>query len=302
MCKTIEMIGKKFNKWTVISESESKNGKRYNCVCECGNTGVVRGTSLRNNTSKSCGCIKADKGPKLSLVGEKFGMLYVDSIAYNKNGVYYYNTICACGNEKIIRGTGLTYSGTKSCGCLQKSKASVANTKHGMYKSREYNIYNHIKNRCYNQSSNGYNNYGGRGIKMCDRWLESFENFYEDMGDVPPNYSIERLNVNGNYEQSNCIWADNSTQARNKRNSLIITIDDNSMCFEDWKKYFNCGTTTLPPMLKALKLIGHKVILKDFGYNNSKTFNKLKEILDADNNGDNDWHDLVTIGTGNVVD
>lgn len=88
---------------------------------------------------------------------------------------------------------------------------------HGMRHTREYNIWGAMKTRCYNSNTRAYENYGGRGIKICDRWLESFSNFYEDMGSSPEGYSIDRINNDGNYEPLNCRWTDATTQSINQR-------------------------------------------------------------------------------------
>jgi hypothetical protein len=92
-------------------------------------------------------------------------------------------------------------------------------TRNGMH-PREYESWSGAKKRCTNPNTVGYKNYGGRGISMCERWFNSFENFFADMGICPDNFSIERVNNDGNYEPSNCIWADRKTQANNTRRSL----------------------------------------------------------------------------------
>lgn len=88
---------------------------------------------------------------------------------------------------------------------------------HGMTKSKEYSAWHHMKDRCLNPNDANYGIYGGRGIKICDKWIDSFLKFYEDMGDRPEGTSLDRIDVNGNYEPSNCRWANSVTQARNQR-------------------------------------------------------------------------------------
>jgi hypothetical protein len=135
---------------------------------------------------------------------------------------------CDCGVMKDVVLIDLTTQNTKSCGCYEKERQIESNTKHSEASYRnnklttEYRTWVGMKVRCYNPNRKDYKNYGGREskpIKVCDRWLNSFENFLEDMGRKPgPEYSIDRIDFNGNYEPSNCRWADKITQARNKRN------------------------------------------------------------------------------------
>jgi hypothetical protein len=132
--------------------------------------------------------------------------------------------LCECGNKVITRFQYYKSNHTKSCGCLKSFFISEVNVKHshssnnGVKKtSREYNSWGSMKNRCYNPKNNRWNSYGGRGIKVCDRWLNSFENFLEDMGERPNGCSIDRIDPNGNYEPNNCRWATSKEQGKNKR-------------------------------------------------------------------------------------
>ena len=90
-------------------------------------------------------------------------------------------------------------------------------TKHGLSCTKTFALYYNMKQRCFNSNNDKYPDYGGRGITVCESWVDSISNFHKDMGDCPEGYSIERIDVNGNYEPSNCIWADDTTQSRNKR-------------------------------------------------------------------------------------
>lgn len=131
---------------------------------------------------------------------------------------------CECGNSIEIRLTSLKTGYAKSCGCLTRiqSKKNLDRKTHGMSKSRIYNVWSAMKERCYDKRNKSYKNYGGRGIKVCDRWLNSFENFYQDMGERPSSeYSIDRIDVNGDYEPSNCKWSTAKEQANNRRNGHI---------------------------------------------------------------------------------
>lgn len=143
--------------------------------------------------------------------GQKFGRLMVTGYTGRKRGLHYeVLCLCECGNILETATTSLVQGSRVSCGCHQ--------IKHGMCDSQEYSSWKGMKSRCYVTSNARYHDYGGRGIEVCERWRNSFENFYADMGGKPtPLHSIEREDVNGHYEPGNCVWATPAEQSRNKR-------------------------------------------------------------------------------------
>lgn len=151
----------------------------------------------------------------------------------------YWLCKCECGSEKEIEASSLREGTSKSCGCVKKENAKNLNLSHGMYRSAQYKAWQKMKERCLNPNVERYPNYGGRGITVCKRWLESFENFYEDMGDKPtPQHSIDRKDVNGNYEKDNCRWVTNQEQHYNKTNTLYVRYkNENKSLSELCKKY-----------------------------------------------------------------
>lgn len=174
------------------------------------------------------------------LTGETFRLLTVKSRAdNNKHGKSVWNVTCSCEDktESKVVGSNLTSGHTQSCGCLQVKSVTKLNTTHGLSKKPEYKTWLKMKARCLNPNNDSYESYGGKGIEVCDRWLESFENFYLDMGEKPKGkYSIDRLFPEGHYEPSNCRWATTKQQARNKSTTVLIKWIGREQCLMDWAK------------------------------------------------------------------
>lgn len=131
--------------------------------------------------------------------------------------------LCTCGSECVVRACHLLSGNNKSCGCLKRNVLGDASRTHGMansritgYKSRTYGIWQAMRGRCLNPNNSRWGSYGGRGITICSQW-DSFEQFLQDMGEAPDGLTLERKDVNGNYEPTNCVWATWVEQAKNKR-------------------------------------------------------------------------------------
>lgn len=132
---------------------------------------------------------------------------------------------CACGTHREVLANSLTRGKSTGCGCRQYQELGKRLTKQGHSKtsieSRTYRSWKHIKQRCYNENRKDYKYYGGRGITLCDRWYDSFNNFLADMGECPPRLTIDRIDNDGNYEPVNCRWTTMKIQNQNKRGNWV---------------------------------------------------------------------------------
>lgn len=161
---------------------------------------------------------------KINLTGHRFGRLVVISEAPHGPKSTIWLCRCDCGQSTFIKMGNLVSGNTKSCGCLMKelsgARGKVQFTTHGMSKSREFTSWRGMIKRCTNPNNDHYKNYGGRGITVCERWLHSFEDFYEDMGIRPFGMTLDRKDTNGNYCKDNCKWSTPKEQANNRRNRI----------------------------------------------------------------------------------
>ena len=157
---------------------------------------------------------------------------------------------CACGHERAVRGTGLTRGRSKSCGCDKRWRMTCRLTKHGRARSSLYRIRQYMLQRCYNPKHTNYRDYGGRGIKVCDRWRESFENFLADVGERPsPKHSLDRIKNDGDYEPGNCRWATRKEQHRNMRSNIRLVVNGRQVCLVDLENLPNATRHNLKKML-----------------------------------------------------
>lgn len=214
--RRMKLEGKRFGSWTVLSYA---GNAMYLCQCECGLQKEVARRSL-GVCSSSCGCSRFT-----NLTGKTFGRWLVvgagviDGDAYGRGRIYC--CVCVCGTERSLRADSLLSGDSSSCGCLCAQLSSIRERTHGHTANNTrtpiYRSWEAMRRRCCNHNAHNYGDYGGRGIRVCQRWLDSFENFLADMGPRPEGTTLNRIDNDGNYEPDNCEWATPKVQSNNRR-------------------------------------------------------------------------------------
>lgn len=190
------------------------------------------------------------------LVGQVFGRLTVVERAANKGDKARWLCKCVCGGETNVSTAGLTTGKTRSCGCLRRESIAGVNASHGMSGTTEYATWAHIKYRCYSPKDKQYHDYGGRGIKVCERWRDSFEAFFADMGLKPsPELEIDRKDNDKHYScgkhdecdecarngwEPNCHWATKEQNCNNKRDNVLVAAFGETKTAAEWDKDPRC--------------------------------------------------------------
>lgn len=220
--KVLEFIGK------------NKSGTpKWKCRCSCGKEFVANTTQLLKLQKTNCFSPNHDK-----IVGKKFGKLIATSDFILDKGHRKFLCNCDCGNITYVDSYHLLSGHTKSCGCLMKEGTNKSNYRHGMTNTRIHRIWSTIIGRIKYKSHTSYRNYGGRGISVCSEW-EVFENFYKwsmENG-YRDDLTIDRIDVNGNYEPSNCRWITYKEQANNTRTNKYIEYNGEEKTISEWADY-----------------------------------------------------------------
>jgi hypothetical protein len=185
---------------------------------------------------------------KRRMIGKRFGRWIIDSL-HNLAPGKKWNCICDCGTEKSVYEYSLKNGSSQSCGCLTRDRSIETHSTHnGTYKP-EYRVWAAMKSRCSNPKDLSFHNYGGRGIKVCESWL-SFENFYTDMGPCPKGLELDRINNDGNYEPGNCEWVTKSANDRNRRNTLMLTLNGVTKAMKTWSEEYGIPHHTVRYRIK----------------------------------------------------
>lgn len=265
MPKFIDLTGQKFGRLTVLKrlDNHEKNGVLYLCECSCGKIVEKLARDLSRAKEPSCGCARREA--KIDLTGKRFGRLTVLEWIPSARGNARWLCRCDCGTEKVVNGKSLRNGHSKSCGCYQREEVSqrmrnltpeekrkYARYSHHMSDSRIYRIYAGMKGRCYGPSNTHYEYYGGRGIKMCDEWLDDFMNFYEwaMANGYEDHLTIDRIDVNGNYCPENCRWATRKEQLNNTRQNRFLKFNGETHTVKEWADITGINVSTLRRRLK----------------------------------------------------
>ena len=250
MAKFKDLTGQKFGKLTVIKRVENhilpcgNSICRYLCQCECVNTIEVNRNNLTQGYIKSCGCLKIK-----DLTGQKFGKLTViKCVGKNKQHNLLWLCQCECGNLKVTSSSNLIREHTKSCGCLQHTRTITKE------EDKLAKVLYGIRERCNNPNHKEYKNYGGRGIKVCEEWdnLNNFREWALNSG-YREGLTIDRINVNGNYEPNNCRWVSMKVQQNNRRNNHYITYRGETHTLMEWSEITGINYDCLKTRINTLK-------------------------------------------------
>lgn len=172
----------------------------------------------------------------VDIINKKFTRLLVIERTNNIGNKTAYRCVCDCGAKVVVTYDKLSRGSTKSCGCYSKDVNRERLTTHGMQDTRLYSIWKSMKNRCSNKKYHRYRDYGGRGIFVCEEWMESFENFNEWAlaNGYRDELTIERADNNGSYSPNNCKWSTLHEQMRNTRHNVWLTYKGETKILQDW--------------------------------------------------------------------
>lgn len=267
----IDLSGNQYDGFTVIRKGSGRytSGGQYKttwiCKCDyCGSEFEADSQSIRRNSIKSCGCMRYNKvsnSKRLKLEGKRFGRLIVVKwipFEERKNKKKIWLCQCDCGNFIEVETGKLQTCHTRSCGCLKneyKSKIGDLNKKYTHHGDKKlYGVYKAMLERCYNPQNRRYKDYGGRGVKVCDLWQGEFG--YDEFAKWALNngrkdgLTIDRIDVNGNYEPSNCRWITNQEQQYNKRTNIFAEYNGESHPLKFWARKLGIPYTTLRAWFK----------------------------------------------------
>lgn len=239
-----DFTGQRFGKLKVIKKVGLTKSRRsvWLCQCDCGNTIELNYRSFAHWGTKSCGCQRR----YIDMTGQRIGKLKVIELAGVCENYAIWRCKCDCGNEVEVRGSALRKSNpTESCGCINKEIQRARFKTHGLSRGRTYSSWHAMRERCLNQEHEAFYRYGGRGIGICDEWINDFEKFIGDMGERPKGTSLDRIDNDKGYSKDNCRWVTRKQQCRNKRDNVLLTFNGKTQCVSAWADEIGLKACTL---------------------------------------------------------
>lgn len=250
MRKTINLIGQRFGRLTVIERIESKrNYAMWKCLCDCGNYTDSRTGDLIKGRKSSCGCLQkeiASNNKFIDISGKEFGKLTaIEPIGKSKHNEIIWKCKCVCGKQAEATGINLRRGNTKSCGCLKNGLLSKYEIKdissencENTVKENErlYRIWIGVKTRCYNTNSANYKYYGAKGIIVCNEWLHDFQAFYDwaIANGYKDGLTLDRKDNSKGYSPENCKWSTMKEQAQNTSQTIKISCNGETKTISEW--------------------------------------------------------------------
>lgn len=220
-------------------------------------------------------------------INQKIGRWEIISLPYEKlstnqcHNYICYLCRCECGTVKSVYKYNLDKNSSLSCGCLHKEVVTF----HGQWKTKLYHVWSSMKSRCLNKNKSGFKDYGNRGICVCEEWNKNFMSFYNwsKANGYKEKLHLDRINNDGDYEPNNCRWADNKTNAQNKRSNIVIEAFNKKKCLSEWCRDEKCvvGYNTLRERIVVAKMDAELAITTPSGIINKAKINSRNVIVNA---------------------
>ncbi len=217
---------------------------RWRCKCDCGEIVDRSGTGLMNGKMPSCGCAITSK---IDMRNEVFGRLTVIGRSPLPKTSEYWDCLCECGATTQAKRSSLLAGAIRSCGCLSRERKTTHGHAGGVA-SKTYYIWSSMLARCRTTTHAAYSDYGGRGINVCDEWME-YSRFLSDMGERPHGKSLDRIDNDLGYSAENCRWSTRKEQNNNRRNNVRLTLDGVEKTLAEWSSQMGIRRETVSKRL-----------------------------------------------------